>query len=409
MSQHAYPLEKDAVDWTKLLRAGGIQAQRAGLRVMPHLKAFGQGLANLPGGLARAPGTLGDVVLDAAARGGNVLGNAAKKMGVPGATNTLGKNTVQAARNAANKVVGMGTKTTSPFNPINVATGLGAAGLGAAAMRGRGGAQPQQTAQVEIPPPNPQQFGEQIGQQMSLSQRGKALWNGLPMEARWAIGAGVPLALAGGLMGGGGGKALGALGLGAAGLGAATGGLFGEGAQRFMGKQLYNAGTFFGGNASDYGSQIGMLSKLSPQLGATVLMGRDPNLSQQEAMQQYMFLTKNKDMIQRMLPNLTRKTAGELAKMSRCWEGYEPVPGSKPYSQGSCRPKGSKKTQKQMKEKKARSVMFHHETKTLEPVVNKKKPSSEGKHIDVVHHDPSEGDVHNVEGADMPDLKPQAD
>jgi len=37
------------------------------------------------------------------------------------------------------------------------------------------------------------------------------------------------------------------------------------------------------------------------------------------------------------------------AKVARCWAGYEPVPGAKPYSKGSCRPKGSKKTQKEMK------------------------------------------------------------
>jgi hypothetical protein len=36
-------------------------------------------------------------------------------------------------------------------------------------------------------------------------------------------------------------------------------------------------------------------------------------------------------------------------KAARCWAGYEPVPGAKSYSKGSCRPKGSKKTQKEMK------------------------------------------------------------
>lgn len=36
-------------------------------------------------------------------------------------------------------------------------------------------------------------------------------------------------------------------------------------------------------------------------------------------------------------------------KAARCWAGYEPVPGAKAYSKGSCRPKGSKKTQKEMK------------------------------------------------------------
>ena len=46
----------------------------------------------------------------------------------------------------------------------------------------------------------------------------------------------------------------------------------------------------------------------------------------------------------------TAKTAAEFgAKLARCWAGYEPVPGAKAYSKGSCRPKGSKKTQKEMK------------------------------------------------------------
>lgn len=28
-------------------------------------------------------------------------------------------------------------------------------------------------------------------------------------------------------------------------------------------------------------------------------------------------------------------------KLKRCWEGYEPVPGKKPYSEDSCRKKAS--------------------------------------------------------------------
>lgn len=40
------------------------------------------------------------------------------------------------------------------------------------------------------------------------------------------------------------------------------------------------------------------------------------------------------------------KTAAELGKLaaqSRCWKGYEPVPGKAPYSNDSCRPKKGKK------------------------------------------------------------------
>ena len=34
----------------------------------------------------------------------------------------------------------------------------------------------------------------------------------------------------------------------------------------------------------------------------------------------------------------------EIAKVARrCWKGYEPVPGKKPYSEDSCRPKSGTK------------------------------------------------------------------
>ena len=35
-----------------------------------------------------------------------------------------------------------------------------------------------------------------------------------------------------------------------------------------------------------------------------------------------------------------KKFKGKLEKKKgRCWEGYEPTPGKKPYSEGSCKPK----------------------------------------------------------------------
>jgi hypothetical protein len=46
----------------------------------------------------------------------------------------------------------------------------------------------------------------------------------------------------------------------------------------------------------------------------------------------------------------------ELEKAARCWTGYEPVPGKKPYSEDSCRPKGS--STKKEKEKKSTKVAF---------------------------------------------------
>lgn len=40
-----------------------------------------------------------------------------------------------------------------------------------------------------------------------------------------------------------------------------------------------------------------------------------------------------------------------ITKSARCWAGYEPVPGKKPYSNDSCRPVGSKKKKKKKAEK----------------------------------------------------------
>jgi hypothetical protein len=37
-----------------------------------------------------------------------------------------------------------------------------------------------------------------------------------------------------------------------------------------------------------------------------------------------------------------------MQKAAKCWSGYERVPGTKAYSEGSCRPKGSKKTKKEV-------------------------------------------------------------
>lgn len=42
-----------------------------------------------------------------------------------------------------------------------------------------------------------------------------------------------------------------------------------------------------------------------------------------------------------------------VTKAARCWAGYEPVPGKKPYSEDSCRPVGGKKKKKKKNEKKA--------------------------------------------------------
>lgn len=54
--------------------------------------------------------------------------------------------------------------------------------------------------------------------------------------------------------------------------------------------------------------------------------------------------------------NIATKLAYQykMTKAARCWAGYEPVPGKKPYSEDSCRPIGSKKKKQTGKER-------HHE------------------------------------------------
>lgn len=138
-----------------------------------------------------------------------------------------------------------------------------------------------------------------------------------------------------------------------------------------------------------------------------------------------------------------------VLKAARCWAGYEPVPGKAPYSEDSCRPKGSKKKDKkpaaekqavnsimparaggktpvrpggaptqQIKPKPAKTTNsrqivtgalaagqktaesaadgashFKHPKKELEPVVGGKKPSTENtKHHKVEPKIPEDGE-----------------
>jgi hypothetical protein len=37
-----------------------------------------------------------------------------------------------------------------------------------------------------------------------------------------------------------------------------------------------------------------------------------------------------------------------MQSLNRCWPGYEPVPGKKPYSPGSCRPMSKSITQRRL-------------------------------------------------------------
>lgn len=183
----------------------------------------------------------------------------------------------------------------------------------------------------------------------------------MPKEMQYALAAGVPLALLGAYAGGRGnmmgGLGLGALGLGAAGLGAAGAGYFGDDARRFVGQGANSLmGLFGAGKDGDMMGQINQLSRLSPEFGVTMLMGRNPGLSRDEAQKMYEFLTQNKDSISKMLPTVTGAQpavkAGAAMRLlldkqaGRCWKGYEPVPGKKPYSNDSCRPAGKKKEKK---------------------------------------------------------------
>lgn len=109
---------------------------------------------------------------------------------------------------------------------------------------------------------DPKSFGDWLG---GLAQQ----FDGLPMEAKAAIGMGVPLALLGIFMsmggGGMGGLLFAALGLGAAGLGAAGGGLFGQQGQDFAGNVV-----------GALGQATGMIPKeLTPEQKA-ILTSKDP-------------------------------------------------------------------------------------------------------------------------------------
>lgn len=88
--------------------------------------------------------------------------------------------------------------------------------------------------------------------------------------------------------------------------------------------------------------------------------------------------------------HLLKQAAIESAmKAARCWAGYEPVPGKKPYTDGSCRPAGSKKKKTEAK-KEAASSVFQLKEKQPEAVVNNAKPSTEAsKMVSVNRADPA--------------------
>ena len=254
----------------------------------------------------------------------------------------------------------------NPSSLRNVGVGSGVLYGGARATGLTGGSSnPQDDVYTPVAP------GAQMPKPIhnySPTASGGGFLGGIPKEMQYAAAAGVPLALLGAYMGGGKGLATGALGLGALGLGAAGSGYFGDGARRMVGQGANSLMGLFGGNQNgDMMSQIDQLSNLSPEFGVTMLMGKNPGMSREDAEQMYQFLTQNKGVISKLAPMITGARtpmakagallalSAELEKAARCWKGYEPVPGKAPYSNNSCRPAGSGKKKKKQEKTSAHS------------------------------------------------------
>lgn len=97
-----------------------------------------------------------------------------------------------------------------------------------------------------------------VQDQGSFFAKATQMWEGLPQEAKYAIGIGLPVALLGGVMALAGGDGMGMpggimalLGLGAAGLGAANAGVFGNDARMMLGQGALGLGRMAGMNIPD--------------------------------------------------------------------------------------------------------------------------------------------------------------
>jgi hypothetical protein len=366
---------KAVVDQGKKMVAPGATAYQAAQSAgKSTARSFGEGLAAQGGAAKQVAKTVGDTIYNnsTAQAAGKQVADATSP--ITSRVGRVGQFTTDVSRNALNMGDdfvarmrgknrpagagwGLGDAMISPTaaNPSslrNVAVGSGTlyGGASALGLTGGGGGsgvyvpQTPAAAAAGMPPPP--------------SSAGGGFLSGIPKEMQYAAAAGIPLALMGAYMGGGKGMGMGALGLGALGLGAAGSGYFGDGARRMVGQGANSLMGLFGGNQNgDMMQQIDMLGKLSPEFGVTMLMGKNPGLTREEATQMYQFLTQNKGAIQKMLPQIlgaqtpTVKAGGwlYLKSAARCWSGYEPVPGKKPYSSGSCRPAGSKKKKQEKK------------------------------------------------------------
>lgn len=303
--------------------------------------ATGQAVRNLPGNVAGAVTGAGQMLANAPEATGKFLTNTTRRVG----------DLMDPAGQAGSKITEFLGANNRSGNFANKVIGGGALAIGANKLLGGGGEEGGAAGAGVLPPGALNMSAAGGAPAPAAGGAGGGLmgmWNNLPVEARYAIGAGVPLALMGGLAGmrgnTGTGLGLGALGLGAAGLGLAGSGAFGDGARRMVGQganALY--GMVSGGNSGDLRGQLNALKGLSPEFGTTMLMGRDPNLTSEQARGAYDFLTTN-PAVESFLPPavkagaLIAKKMAEAENDGRCWKGYEAVPGVKPYSRGSCRP-----------------------------------------------------------------------
>lgn len=339
--------------------AAGKALQTAGKAVYdsPTAQAAGKRVADATAPVTSRVGRLGQFTTDLSRNALNMGDEAVARMRNPGKNRPAGGGW------------GLGDRLISPTdaNPMslrNVGVGTGVAYGGARSLGLTGGASsPEDSVYTPVAPgaamptPTPN---------YTASSGGGGFLGGIPKEMQYAAAAGIPLALLGAYMGGGKGMGMGALGLGALGLGAAGSGYFGDDARRLVGQGANSLMGLFGGNQNgDMLSQIEQLSNLSPEFGVTMLMGKNPGMTREDAEQMYHFLTQNKGVISKMAPMIMGArtpmakagallaVSAELEKAARCWKGYEPVPGKAPYSDNSCRPVGSGKKKKKTTEKKS--------------------------------------------------------
>lgn len=269
--------------------------------------------------------------------------------------------------------------------------------------------------QQNPPPTNPQDWGEWFkGMMTHISDS----WNSMDPLSQLAVGFGVPIGIIGLLSGNLGGFMLGAIGLGVGGYAAAQSGMFSTGETANQTPPNENQPQNAAGAAPDnlpappkpqiestlraLANSKNIVGDLQDKANAPVLAyiasmaQKSPQDLQQEfsaldpavrdglisnfnsVLQNYgpgglwhgmtnadqrEKLTQLQQVLSIVAPGAVKKSNTHIdralmLKISRCWKGYEPVPGKKPYADGSCRPASGKKTQKKMKKKSADYLSF---------------------------------------------------